>query len=88
LALSEGEPENRFLYGIAGFYLECSGTVEAAAFYFGKAGPLAADQFAEFLRVAFFLLAALPLADESLDRGPSFPQVPASNTLPLPLYLP
>jgi hypothetical protein len=48
LALSEREPENRFLYGIAGFYLECSGTVEAAAFYFGKAGPLAADQFAKF----------------------------------------
>lgn len=48
LALSEREPENRFLYGIAGFYLECSGTGEAAAFYFGKAGPLAADQFAEY----------------------------------------
>jgi len=48
LALSENEPENLFLYGIAAFYLECSGALEAAEFYYGKAGRTAGGQFTRF----------------------------------------
>jgi hypothetical protein len=48
LALSDGEPDNPFLYGIAGFYLECAGMIDAAEFYYGKAGRAAAAQFATF----------------------------------------
>lgn len=48
LALSEQEPDNLFLYGIAGFYLECSGSLDAATYFYGKAGQTIADQFAKF----------------------------------------
>ena len=48
LALSESEPENHFLYAIAGFYLECAGVRDAAEFYYGKAGLAPTAQFSQF----------------------------------------
>jgi hypothetical protein len=48
LSLSQHEPENLFLYAIAGFYLECSGSLEAANYYYGKAGRTASSQFEKF----------------------------------------
>ena len=49
LSLSAREPENPFLYGIAAYYLECAGVIDAAEFFYGKAGRSVADQFAAFL---------------------------------------
>jgi len=50
LSLSKEEPDNIFLYGITAFYLECAGSLEAADLYFGKAGPKATAQFAQFFQ--------------------------------------
>jgi hypothetical protein len=48
LALSEQEPDNRFLYGIAAFYLECSGALDPAVYFYGKAGSEIEAQFGRF----------------------------------------
>jgi hypothetical protein len=48
LSLSIAEPENKFLFGITAFYLECAGSLESANLYFGKAGPEATAQFSKF----------------------------------------